>query len=300
VFLLTLALAAAPLDSIAIRDVQVAKGEILRTTSIGSGRPVVLLPGLFGGAYSYRKITGPLVAQGYRAIVVEPLGYGSSSHPKKADYSLDAQAQRVARTLEQMEIRGALLIAHANSSGIGFRLAVDRPDLVRGLLSIDGGPAQTAATAELKRVFTLGAYPVKLMLDAGRARYELKDELASSSGDKSWVTDEVVRKYSAAQIRDLDGSIDALNRMAKPRERDSLAARLHDCSVPVMLLVGNSPHRAMVSPEDRDLLQHQLRQVEIQDVPGAGRYIQEEKPAVVLEALQRLADTAGRRETAAR
>jgi pimeloyl-ACP methyl ester carboxylesterase len=300
VFLLTLALAAAPLDSIAIRDVQVAKGEILRTTSIGSGRPVVLLPGLFGGAYSYRKITGPLVAQGYRAIVVEPLGYGSSSHPKKADYSLDAQAQRVARTLEQMEIRGALLIAHANSSGIGFRLAVDRPDLVRGLLSIDGGPAQTAATAELKRVFTLGAYPVKLMLDAGRARYELKDELASSSGDKSWVTDEVVRKYSAAQIRDLDGSIDALNRMAKARERDSLAARLHDCSVPVMLLVGNSPHRAMVSPEDRDLLQHQLRQVEIQDVPGAGRYIQEEKPAVVLEALQRLADTAGRRETAAR
>jgi pimeloyl-ACP methyl ester carboxylesterase len=300
VFLLTLALVAAPLDSIAIRDVQVAKGETLRTTSIGSGRPVVLLPGLFGGAYSYRKITGPLAARGYRAIVVEPLGYGASSHPKKADYSLDAQAQRVARTLEQMDIRGALLVAHANSSGIGFRLAVDRPDLVRGFLSIDGGPAQTAATPELKRVFTLGAYPVKLMLDAGRARYELKDELVSSSGDKSWVTDEVVRKYSAAQIRDLDGSIDALSRMAKAKEKDSLAARLHDCSVPVMLLVGNSPHRAMVSPEDRDLLQHQLRQVEIQDVPGAGRYIQEEKPAVLLEAFQRLADTADRRETAAR
>jgi 3-oxoadipate enol-lactonase len=150
VFLLSLALLAAPIDSIAIRDVQVAKGEILRTTSTGAGRPVVLIPGLFGGAYSYRKITGPLVAQGYRAVVVEPLGYGSSSHPKKADYSLDVQAQRVAVTLEQMGIRGALLIVHANSSGIGFRLAVDRPDLVRGLLSIDGGPAQSAATPELR------------------------------------------------------------------------------------------------------------------------------------------------------
>jgi len=231
--LVSLAVLAAPADSIAVRDIQVAEGETLRTTSMGRGTPVVLIPGLFGGAYSYRKITGPLVAQGYQAIVVEPLGYGASSHPKKADYSLDAQTERVERTLEQMGIRRALLVAHANGSGIGFRLAVERPDLVRGLLSIDGGPAETAATPELRRVFALGAFPVKLILDPARARYELKDELTSSSGDRSWVTDEVVRKYSATQIRDLHGSIDALSQMAKAKEKGSLAERLQRCAVPV-------------------------------------------------------------------
>src|SRR4051812_12240859 len=225
-FLLSLTVLAAPVDSIAVRDIQVAEGETLRTTSMGSGKPVVLIPGLFGGAYSYRNITGPLVAQGYQAIVVEPLGYGASSHPKRADYSLDAQTERVARTLEQMGIKRALLVAHANGAGIGFRLAVKRPDLVRGYLSIDGPPAETAATPELKRAFTLGAFPVKLMLDAPRARYELKDELVSSSGDKSWVTDEVVRAYTAGQIADLSGSIDALHQMSKAKERDSLADRL--------------------------------------------------------------------------
>jgi pimeloyl-ACP methyl ester carboxylesterase len=275
-------------DSVAVRDIQVAKGETLRTTSIGSGKPVVLIPGLFGGAFSYRKITQPLVAQGYRAIVVEPLGYGWSSHPKKADYSLDAQTQRVARTLEQMGVRSALLVAHANGSGIGFRLAVQRPDLVRGLLSIDGGPAESAATPELKRAFTFGAFPVKLMMDPGRAHYELKDELVSSSGDKSWVTEDVVRRYAAGQIPDLDGSIDALNQMSKAKEKTSIAERLHGCAVPVLVLVGTSPHRAMVSPEQRDLMRQQLRRVEIQDVPGAGRYIQEEKPDVVLSAIGRL------------
>jgi pimeloyl-ACP methyl ester carboxylesterase len=291
--LVSLAVLAAPADSIAVRDIQVAEGETLRTTSMGRGTPVVLIPGLFGGAYSYRKITGPLVAQGYQAIVVEPLGYGASSHPKKADYSLDAQTERVERTLEQMGIRRALLVAHANGSGIGFRLAVERPDLVRGLLSIDGGPAETAATPELRRVFALGAFPVKLILDPARARYELKDELTSSSGDRSWVTDEVVRKYSATQIRDLHGSIDALSQMAKAKERSSLAERLQQCAVPVVLLVGTSPHRAMVSPGERDLLQHRVRRVEIQDIPGAGRYIQEEKPQVVLDALAKLSQMAG-------
>ena len=80
-FLLTLALLTFPVDSAVVRDIEVADGETLRTTSIGTGQPIVLIPGIFGGAYGYRKITGPLVAQGYRTIVVEPLGYGSSSHP---------------------------------------------------------------------------------------------------------------------------------------------------------------------------------------------------------------------------
>jgi pimeloyl-ACP methyl ester carboxylesterase len=286
--LLSLALLAAPVDSIAVRDIQVARGETLRTTSMGAGRPVVLIPGLFGGAYSYRKITAPLVERGFRAIVVEPLGYGASSRPKRADYSLGAQTERVARTLEHMGVRQALLVAQANGSGIGFRLAVQRPDLVRGFVSIDGGPAESAATPELKRVFALGSLPVKLMMDPARARSELKDELTSSSGDRSWVTDEVVRQYSAAQIRDLDGSIDALSGMAKAKEKDPLAPRLSGCTVPVLLLVGTAPHRAMVTPAERELLQQRLKRVEIEDVPGAGRYIQEEKPQLVLDAVARL------------
>jgi pimeloyl-ACP methyl ester carboxylesterase len=142
-------------------------------------------------------------------------------------------------------------------------------------------------------VFALGAFPVKLILDPARARYELKDELTSSSGDRSWVTDEVVRKYSATQIRDLHGSIDALSQMAKAKEKGSLAERLQQCAVPVVLLVGTSVHRAMVSPGERDLLQHRVRRVKIQDIPSAGRYIQEEKPQVVLDALAKLSQMAG-------
>src|SRR3954454_12738348 len=217
-FLLSLALLTSPVDSAVVRDIEVAAGETLRTTSIGTGRPVVLIPGIFGGAFAYRKITGSLVGQGYRTIVVEPLGYGASSHPKQADYSFGAQTDRVARTLDQMGVRHALLVAQSGGAAIAFRPAIRRPDLVRGLLSIDGGPAESAATPGMKKAFKFGGGLVKLTMDESRLRHEVRREILKNSGDTSWVTDAVVRSYTAGQTADLGGSIDAFHEMAKSKE----------------------------------------------------------------------------------
>jgi pimeloyl-ACP methyl ester carboxylesterase len=67
-----------------------------------------------------------------------------------------------------------------------------------------------------------------------------------------------------------------------------LADRLNQCAVPVVLLRGAAPHRVEVPVEQRTLLQQKLRRFWIQDVPGAGQYIQEEQPAVVVAAVKRL------------
>ena len=139
---LTLARLAGPLDSAVVRDVQVAPGETLRTTSVGRGEAILLLPGVFGAAYGYRSVMGLLVEQGYRCIVVEPLGYGWSSHPKKADYSFAAQTVRVSEALDSLGVTRALVVAQSSSASIAFRLAVAQPSLVRGVLSIDGGPSE--------------------------------------------------------------------------------------------------------------------------------------------------------------
>jgi pimeloyl-ACP methyl ester carboxylesterase len=287
-FLLSLALLTSPVDSAVVRDIEVADGELLRTTSIGTGRPIVLIPGIFGGAFGYRKITGPLVAQGYRTIVVEPLGYGSSSRPKKADYSFGAQTDRVARTLDQMGIRQALIVAQSSGAAIAFRLAIKRPDLVRGLLSVDGGPAETAATPGMKKAFKFGGGLVKLAMDESKLRHDVRREIVKNSGDTTWVTDAVIRGYTAGPAADLDASIDAFQRMAKSKESTSLADRLHHCRVPVLLLVGTVAHPAEVTEEQRELLKTKLRALRIESVRGAGQYIQEEQPAAVLAAVARL------------
>jgi pimeloyl-ACP methyl ester carboxylesterase len=287
--LLALALLTAPADSTTvIRDLEVAGGESLRITTIGAGRPLVLIPGIFGGAFGYRKITGPLVARGYRCIIVEPLGYGSSSHPKDADYSFTAQTTRVARALDMMGVKHALVVAQSSGAAIAFRLVVQRPDLVRGLLSIDGGPAETAATPGLKKAFKLGGFAAKLAMDEGKLRHDVRREIVRNSGDTAWVTDAVIRQYTAGQTADMGGSIDAFHQMSKSKEGGSLADRLHQCTVPVLLLVGSVPHPSEVTGDQRELLKTRIPKYRTESVRGSGQYIQEEQPAAVLAALARL------------
>jgi pimeloyl-ACP methyl ester carboxylesterase len=290
---LTLARLAAPtVDTAVVRDIQVAPGEILRTTTIGTGQPLVLIPGLFGAAYTYRMLTGPLAAQGYQTIVVEPLGYGWSSHPKDADYSYTAQTARVSNALDSLGVRRALFVAQSSGAAIAFRLAVRRPDLVRGLLSIDGGPAESAATAGMKKAFKFGGGLVKFALDESKLRHDVRREIVKNSGDTTWVTDAVIRGYTAGQTADMGGSIDAYQRMSKAKETDTLTDRLHECAMPVRLLVGTVSHPAEVTHDQREMLSDRLRDFRADSVAGSGQYIQEEQPHAVLDAVARLSEAA--------
>jgi pimeloyl-ACP methyl ester carboxylesterase len=290
---LTLArLATPPVDTAVVRDIQVAPGEILRTTTVGTGHPLVLIPGLFGAAYTYRMLTGPLAAQGYQTIVIEPLGYGWSSHPKDADYSYTAQTARLSSALDSLGIRRALFVAQSSGAAIAFRLAVRRPDLVRGLLSIDGGPAESAATAGMKKAFKFGGGLVKFALDESKLRHDVRREIVKNSGDTTWVTDAVIRGYTAGQTADMGGAIDAYQRMSKAKETDSLTDRLHECGMPVRLLVGTVSHPAEVTHDQREMLSDRLRDFRADSVAGSGQYIQEEQPHAVLDAVARLSEAA--------
>ena len=147
-WLLPLFLAATDSTSLALR---VAPAETLHVVVAGAGEPVVLLPGLFGSAYGFRKVEPLLRAAGYRTIVIEPLGVGSSGRPERADYSLTAQADRIAAALDSLGVAHAIIVAHSLGASMAYRLAYRRPDLVRGLVSLDGGPAEAAATPAFRR-----------------------------------------------------------------------------------------------------------------------------------------------------
>jgi len=283
-----LAAADSSADNTVVRDIQVAPQEVLRTTMLGAGEPVVFIPGLFGSAFGYRRLTGPMAERGYRSIVVEPLGYGWSSHPSHADYSFAAQADRVAQALDSLGVSQALLVAQSTGTSIALRLAIRRPDLVRGLVSIDGGPVESPATPGLRRSLRLGGVLTKLVLTREAFEHGVRKAITENSGDTSWITDSVVAAYAAGPMADLHGTIDAFRAMSKAKEPTSLFSELHQCVVPVRLLRGSVSHPNGVTASEIEMMSERLPDFAVDSVPASGQYVHEEQPDVVLAVLLKL------------
>jgi pimeloyl-ACP methyl ester carboxylesterase len=274
-------------DSAEARNIAVAPAETLHTVAMGQGDPVVLIPGLLGGAYGYRRVMPGLAGEGYRVIAVEPLGWGESARPKHADYSLTSQAQRLEQVLDTMGLTHVWLVAHSLGGAIALRLAALDPGLVRGILLIDAGPAENAAPPGLKRAMRFAPL-LKLFVGRGTIRRSIRSGIIGNSGDTSWVTPEVIDSYTAGPGKNVKATIDAFHGMARSQEPDSLSRHLAAIRVPVRLLIGTVPHQSGVDAEDTARLAALLPDFQIDSVAGAGQFIHEEQPGAVIEAIAAL------------
>jgi len=290
--LVAIALAASDssrLDAPKALKISVAAAETLAVTISGadSGAPLVLIPGLFGSNFGFRNVVPPLNRAGYRTIVIEPLGIGASSRAPHADYSLLAQADRIARVLDSLHVENAPVVAHALGAAMALRLAYRRPDLVRGLVALDGGASEAAVTPAFRRSLRLIPW-IKLFGGMKLVRKKTRENLVASSADTTWVTDDVVAEYTAGTAKDLNGTLRAYVAMAEAKEREGLAPHLAEVRCPVRLVVGGAPHGGHVKDADVALLQQSLRAFAIDSIPGAGHYLHEERPDVVVDAVVRL------------
>jgi pimeloyl-ACP methyl ester carboxylesterase len=105
--------------------------------SRGSGDPVVLLPSGGHDQHDYDEIR-ELLPDGLRSIGVDWPGHGRSPADPPAPTELRL-AQIVEELLESLAPGGAVLVGSSVGGNIAARLAISRPDLVKGLMIIDGG-----------------------------------------------------------------------------------------------------------------------------------------------------------------
>ncbi|HSL72009.1 MAG TPA: alpha/beta hydrolase [Longimicrobiales bacterium] len=276
-----------------IRRFSFGPDEIVAATIFGSGpSTVVIIPGLLGSSFGFRNVTPALVEAGHRVVVVDLLGTGCSSRPPKADYSLTAQMQRVAGVLDSLEVKDAVVLAQAIGGSVSYRLALHRPDLVRGIVGIDAGPSEQAATSGMRNALTFA--PVIKLFGAKRIMVgKVRGGLRDSSADPDWVTDDVVEAYTAPYREDAKAMLRVLNAMAKSQEPEQLTPNLRSICAPVTLLLGDTPRDKMLTPESVDRLRSGLPNFELEIVPGVGKYVHEENPGVVIAAVLRLSNRRG-------
>ena len=105
--------------------------------SRGNGDPIVLLPSGGHDQHDYDEIR-ELLPSRFRSIGVDWPGHGRSP-AGTAPTTESRLAQIVEELLDSLAPAGAVLVGNSVGGNVAARLAIRRPELVRGLVIIDGG-----------------------------------------------------------------------------------------------------------------------------------------------------------------
>ncbi len=101
---------------------------------------VLLLHGEPTWCYLYRKIIGPLVAAGYRAIAPDFIGFGrSDKFTDPANYSLRMHLNTLAAFVEALALREVTLVVHDWGGLIGLALVGEQPERFSRLVIMNTG-----------------------------------------------------------------------------------------------------------------------------------------------------------------
>ncbi len=143
---------------------------ILESSSVGSGRPIVLLHGLFGAGRNFGVLQRRLSAHG-RILALDLRNHGRSPHAPGMTYPI--MAADVLETLRMLDAVPCAVVGHSMGGKVAMRLALDRPQAVERLLISDISPVTYRAGfrgyAEAMAALDLTGTPSRASLDAGLA-----------------------------------------------------------------------------------------------------------------------------------
>ena len=141
-----------------------AGGQIAVRT-IGTGRPVLMIPSLGRGASDFDDLAARLARKGWMIILPDPRGIGGSTGPKPA--SLFDLAQDVASVIETLCDGPVDVVGHAFGNRVARALATAHPARVRRIALLAGGGEVTPSPeiiAALEGSFAQGIKPDELRL----------------------------------------------------------------------------------------------------------------------------------------
>ena len=106
---------------------------VIDTIAEGGGPVIVMLPSRGRDSEDYDEVAAAIAAGGFRVLRPQPRGVHGSTGPLDG-LTLHDLAADVAAVIEAEHAGPAVVIGHAYGNWVARMLAVDRPDLVRGIV----------------------------------------------------------------------------------------------------------------------------------------------------------------------
>jgi pimeloyl-ACP methyl ester carboxylesterase len=192
---------------------------------VGQGPAVLLLHGFPTTRLLWSQVTPALVAAGFRVLVPDLAGYGSSHSDAGVPVDMGRQAQWMLELLDSLSIHRIAVVAHDVGSAAAQLMLVRAPLRVRALAVLDGvylGEWAMGAIASIRSWKLSDAYRLSPVLTRRLGNSEALRALMSA-----YAGDEGGRRLIRA-ARDLD-----------PRQTEQIGEALRNARVPALVLWGD-------------------------------------------------------------
>lgn len=233
-------------------------------------RPALLAHCYLGHSGGWSPLMGALQT-GLDALAIDMPGHGRTPMPAEVG---DFQAE-VAAAVLPLIASPSLLIGHSFGATVALRLALERPDLVTGLVLIEPVFFAAAAASPEYAPYVETERPLHAAIAAGRFM-EAAELFMTGNGDGDrWVMlPDQARAAMAGQMRLVGASIPGV---FHDSGRQLAPGRLEGLDLPVLLLAGaRSPAMFRAVPS---ALAARLPRAEVHQVPGAGHMLPITHPA---------------------
>jgi pimeloyl-ACP methyl ester carboxylesterase len=168
-------------------------GVELHYTAMGQGPTILLIHGLNGSTFSFRHLA-PLLADGYRVLALDLMGFGYSERPPHAEYSLVAQAHLVNGFLDALGIEKAVVLGHSLGGAVAMHLAVMFPERVGRLILVDSASDSETRRGLRSARLARPLLPVVAPFTIQNPRFR-RMSLRSGVYDPALITPEVMEGY---------------------------------------------------------------------------------------------------------
>ena len=121
----------------------------------GKGDPVVLIHGSGPGVTSYAnwRLVLPALAENFRVLAPDMVGFGFSERPANIQYGVQTWADQVVGLMDTLELPTAHLVGNSFGGAIALRIATQHPDRVGKLVLMGSMGVPFPITEGLERVW---------------------------------------------------------------------------------------------------------------------------------------------------
>jgi pimeloyl-ACP methyl ester carboxylesterase len=171
-------------------------GETLHYVDEGEGDAILFAHGTPEWSFGYRDLIKGLKSK-FRCIAVDMLGFGLSDKNPHSDYTCEAHAARLEAIIEQLSLKNITIVANDFGGGISMSYAINRPQNVKAIVLFNtwmwslkddkhySGPAKLVNTWIGRMMYLSFNAPVNIIMPA-------------AFGNKKLLTPEIHQQYKYA------------------------------------------------------------------------------------------------------